>query len=123
MLRRHLAVSCLSLLLWLPSLAWGHARLVKSLPANRVVLSQPPTQVQLWFNEPLEAQFSQLSVWNAAGQRVDAGNITTDPKDTKKLLLDLPALGNGVYTVKFRVLSVDSHIIENQFSFTVQTSP
>ncbi len=122
MSRDYLVLACLSLSLWLalPSSAWAHARLVKSIPAKQAVLAQAPTQIQLWFNEPLEARFSQVSVWNAAGQQVHKGAIQGDPQDTKKLIIPLPALDMGLYTVKYRVLSVDSHLIENQFSFTVQ---
>lgn len=123
MSRRSLLMTCLSILLCLPSSSWSHARLMKSIPARRAVLSTPPTRVQLWFNEPLEARFSQLSVWNAAGQRVDEGDLQVDPQDAKKLSLNLPRLKIGRYTVKFRVLSVDSHLITNQFSFTVEPTP
>lgn len=123
MVRGYLALGFLSVWLMLPSSAWAHARLVKSIPANRAVLAQAPAQLQLWFNEPLEVRFSRISVWNAAGQQVDKGGLQADPQDTKKLTLPLPALEAGLYTVKYRVLSVDSHIIENQLSFTIQKSP
>jgi copper resistance protein C len=118
-----ICASCLSLVLCVPTSAWPHARLVKSVPASRAVLSQAPAQVQLWFNERLEAHFCQLSVWNAAGHRVESGDIQVDPADPKKLSVGLPALATGLYTVKYRALSVDSHIVENQFTFTVRGSP
>jgi methionine-rich copper-binding protein CopC len=116
-------VSCLSLLLCLPASAWPHAQLVKSVPAPRAVLSKAPGHVQLWFNEGLEARFCHISVWNAAGQQVDSGDIRADPGNPKQLSVRLPALAPGIYTVKYRVLSVDSHIVEDQFSFTVRESP
>ena len=116
-------ISCLSLVLCVPTSAWPHARLVKSVPASRAVLSKAPAQVQLWFSERLEARFCHLSVWNAEGQRVDSGDTQVDPADPKKLSAGLPALAMGIYTVQYRVLSVDSHIVENQFSFTVGRSP
>ena len=116
-------VSCLSLLLYLPSSAWPHAQLVKSVPTRRAVLSKAPGHVQLWFNEGLEARFCHISVWNAAGQQVDSGVLRADPGNPKQLSISLPALAPGIYTVKYRVLSVDSHIVEDQFSFTVRESP
>ena len=82
-----------------------------------------PGPVQLWFDERLEARFCQLSVWNAAGQQVARGDIQVDPADSKKLSVGLPALPTGISTVKYRVLSVDSHIVENQFIFIVWGSP
>ena len=118
-----ICVSCLSLLLCLPMSAWSHAKLVKSTPARRAVLSKAPGHVQLWFNERLEARFCHLAVWNAAGQQVDSGDTRVDPENPKQLSVSLPALAPGIYTVKYRVLSVDSHIVEDQFSFTVRGSP
>jgi methionine-rich copper-binding protein CopC len=110
-----------ALLLMVPTDSWAHAYLVKSAPARRAVLSGPPPRVMLWFNERLETQFSQLSVWNTEGQRVDGGDVQVGPDDAKKLSVGIPTLPAGVYTVKFRVLSVDGHIVEAEFPFTVRS--
>jgi copper resistance protein C len=111
----------LIVLLMVPITSWGHAYLVKSSPARRAVLSTPPARIVLWFNERLEAQFSQLSVWNAEGQQVDGGNVQVGPDDGKRLAVDVPALPAGSYTVKYRVLSVDGHVVEAEFPFTVRS--
>jgi methionine-rich copper-binding protein CopC len=118
-----LCVRLLCLLLLTPLDVWSHASLVKSVPARRAVLSRLPARVQLWFNERLEAQFSQLSVWDAEGRQVDSGDVRVHPDDPKQLSVGLPALAPGTYTVKYRVLSVDSHIVDGQFPFTVRESP
>jgi copper resistance protein C len=120
---RSLWISLLGLVLLVPTGVWSHAVLVKSIPAHRAVLSRVPTRVQLWFNERLEAQFCSLSVWNAGGQQVDRGDVHVSPEDPKKLSVGLAALAPGTYTVKYRVLSVDGHIVEQAFSFTLRNSP
>jgi methionine-rich copper-binding protein CopC len=109
------------MLLTVPSSSWGHAYLVKSSPARRAALSSPPTRVVLWFNERLEPQFSQLSVWNADGQQVDGGDVQVGPDDSKRLSVGIPTLPAGSYTVKYRVLSVDGHVVEAEFPFTVRS--
>lgn len=114
-------VSVLGPVLLAPALSWGHAFLVKSAPARRAVLLRPPARVQLWFNERLELAFSRVSVWNAAGERVDLEDIRIDPDDPKKLSVGLRILAPGRYTVKFRVLSIDGHVVEGQFLFMVRT--
>jgi copper resistance protein C len=111
----------LIILLMVPISSWGHAYLVKSSPARRAVLSNPPTRVVLWFNERLEAQFSQLSLWNAEGQQVDVGDVQGGPDDSRRLSVGLPTLPAGSYTVKYRVLSVDGHIVEAEYSFTIRS--
>ncbi len=108
------------MLFTMPSNSWGHAYLVKSSPARRAVLSTPPTRVVLWFNERLEAQFSQISIWNAEGQQIDGGDVQVGPDDSKKLSVGIPTLPAGSYTVKYRVLSVDGHVVEAEFPFTIR---
>jgi methionine-rich copper-binding protein CopC len=108
------------LVLVVPASSWAHAYLVKSSPTRRAVLSNAPSRVVLWFNERLEAQFSQLSVWNREGGQVDSGDIQVGPDDPKKLSVGIPTLPAGGYSVKFRVLSVDGHIVEAEFPFSVR---
>ena len=110
----------LVLLLVVPASGWAHAYLVKSSPARRAVLSNPPSRVVLWFNERLEAQFSQLSVWSREGEQVDSGDTQVGPDDPKKLSVGVPPLPAGAYSVKFRVLSVDGHVVEAEFPFSVR---
>jgi copper resistance protein C len=111
----------LIILLMVPISSWGHAYLVKSSPARRAMLSTPPTRVVLWFNERLEAKFSQLSIWNAEGQQMDGGDVQVGPDDRKRLSVGIPMLPAGIYTVKYRVLSVDGHIVEAEFPFTIRS--
>jgi methionine-rich copper-binding protein CopC len=93
---------------------------VKSQPARRAVLTHPPARVELWFNERLEPAYSSVSVATEAGTRVDRGDVTVGPDDPHKLSVRLPALESGRYTVHFRVLSVDGHVVESSFAFSVK---
>ena len=103
-----------------PTAGWAHAVLVRSAPAARATLSRPPERVQLWFNERLEPAYSRATVWDASGTQVDASDGVVDPAEPTRLTVSLPALVPGTYTVKFRVLSVDGHLVESQFPFTVR---
>lgn len=107
-------------LVLLPAAAEGHAFLVKSSPARRAVLAHPPARVELWFNERLEPAYSSVTVTNAAGTRVDLRDVTVGPDDPRRLAVSLPPLPPGRYTVGFRVLSVDGHVVEASFPFTVK---
>ena len=92
--------------------ARAHASLVRSTPAHRAVLGQMPDRVQLWFNERLEPAYSTVSVWNEAGAQVDGGDVAVGPDDSRRLSVTVEARQSGLYTVKYRVLSVDGHIVE-----------
>ena len=99
---------------------WAHAFLVRSSPAARATLSRPPERVQLWFNERLEPAYSRVSVWNREAQRVDAGDVQVAPAEPTRLSVGVPPLPAGSYAVKYRVLSVDGHVVEAEFGFTVR---
>ncbi len=101
-------------------LAWGHAALVRSTPAQRAVITRSPDRVRLWFNEPLEAKFARVSVWDGQARQVDRQDIVVGPEDQRGLSVGVPELGPGPYTVRYRVLSVDGHVVEGSFRFTVR---
>lgn len=107
----------------LVSVAWGHAVLVRSSPANRAVVAQPPARVQLWFNERIEPAYARLTVVDARAQPVDTGDVVVGPEDSRQISVALPGLEAGRYTARYRVLSVDGHIVEGELSFTVGRRP
>jgi copper resistance protein C len=118
-LRRRFTAAALGVLL-VTTTAWPHAALVRSTPARRATLTAAPDRVQLWFNEAIEPRFSGVSVWNAAGEQVDLGNARVEPEDPKRLTVGLKPLERGAYRVRFRVLSVDGHVVESEFPFTLR---
>ncbi|HSF57652.1 MAG TPA: copper resistance CopC family protein [Candidatus Binatia bacterium] len=107
-------------LLTFPSTVLPHAALVKSVPARRAQIFKAPAQIQLWFNEKLEARFSSLTVTDSSGKRVDQGNVAVGTDDPKRLSVAVHPLPLGLYRIKFRVLSVDGHVVEDEFPFTVR---
>ena len=113
------AASAVVLGLW-PAAAWSHAYLVRSTPAARAAVARSPERVQLWFNERLEPAYSRVSVHNRDGQRVDVGDVQVAPAEPTRLSVGVPSLPAGSYAVKYRVLSVDGHVVEAEFSFTVR---
>jgi copper resistance protein C len=101
--------------------ALAHAMLVKAEPARRASLTVTPTQVRLWFNEEVEKDYASLTVLNADKAAVTEVKPHTAPDDPKAIVLPLPELASGKYTVKFRVLSVDGHVVDSSYDFTVKS--
>ena len=100
--------------------ALAHSMLVKAEPPRRAVLTAAPAQVQLWFNEEIEGDYASLVVLNAEKHPVTEIKPQLAPDDRKSIVLPLPELTPGKYSVKFRVLSVDGHVVESYFDFTVK---
>jgi methionine-rich copper-binding protein CopC len=114
---KHLLV--LFALLLAPSALWAHAYLVKSAPAQRAVLYRSPSRIELWFNERLESKYSSLSVSDADGKALQTGIGEVSVENPKRLSASIKPLPPGRYIVTYRVLSVDGHIVKDQFPFTV----
>jgi copper resistance protein C len=100
--------------------ALAHSMLVKAEPPRRAVLAKSPTQVQLWFNEEIEGDYASLVVLDAEKHPVTEVKPKLAPEDRKSIVLPLPELTPGKYSVKFRVLSVDGHVVESYFDFSVK---
>ena len=99
----------------------AHAMLTKAEPPRRAQLAQPPAQVRLWFNEEVEKDYASLAVLDAAKAPVTETQPQIAKDDPKAIVLPLPELSAGKYTVKFRVLSVDGHVVDSSYDFTVKS--
>ena len=100
--------------------ALAHSMLVKAEPARRAVLTKAPNQVRLWFNEKIEGDYASLIVLDDKKQSITDVKPTLASDDPKSIILPLPELLPGKYSIKFRVLSVDGHVVESSFDFTVK---
>ena len=98
----------------------AHAALVKTEPPRRAIVAKAPAQVQLWFNEEIEGDYASLVVLDAEKHPVSEVKPQLATDDPKSIVLPLPELTPGKYSVKFRVLSVDGHVVDSSFDFTVK---
>lgn len=100
--------------------AAAHSRLVKSDPSARAVLTTPPKELKLWFNEAVEPSFAKIWIAPAQGDHIP---LTTrgDSNDKKLLISTFPDnLPNGPVNIGFHVLSVDGHTVDDKLSFTIK---
>ena len=94
----------------------AHASLDHAEPRVGNTVASPPHQVTLWFTQKLEAAFSCITVTNAAGERVDTGKTRVSGN---QMSISLRPGGGGTYHVTWRVLSVDTHTTDGNFTFQV----
>jgi copper resistance protein C len=117
------AVVALATMLLLAGAAAGHAFLERAEPRVGSTVRTAPPQVRVWFTERLEPAFSTLEVFNDRGEQVSDGQAQVDATNPALLQTALKPLGLGTYRVKWRVLSVDTHVTEGDFTFRVAVSP
>jgi len=116
-MRRSKIVGIIPLLLLLATgEATAHAFLDHAEPRVGNKVASPPHEVTLWFTQKLEPAFSDVTVTNAAGQRVDTGKPRVSGN---QMSVSLRSGGSGTYHVTWRVLSVDTHTTDGSFTFQV----
>ncbi|HXD00784.1 MAG TPA: copper homeostasis periplasmic binding protein CopC [Verrucomicrobiae bacterium] len=108
------------LFLSLQSQAWAHAFLDHAEPKVGSAVAKAPAEVKIWFTQELEPAFSSLQVTDAQGKEVDKKDAHLDSKDKSLLVVSVPELPAGVYTVAWHVVSVDTHKTQGHFEFTIK---
>jgi len=99
--------------------ASAHAHLEKSSPADGSVITTSPSSIVLSFSEA--ARLTALSI-----QRGDEAKQNLKPLPTtaaQQISVPLPPLKPGAYSLTWRVLSEDGHMMSGTLHFTLAGEP
>jgi copper resistance protein C len=97
----------------------AHAFLKDAEPRVGSTVQTSPSEVRIRFTENIEPGLSSIQVFNASGVEVDKRDLHLDRSDHALLHVSLPRLGAGIYKVVWRVVSVDTHVTNGNFTFRV----
>jgi copper transport protein len=102
----------------------AHAVLQRTEPPANAVLPDPPATIELWFSEPLESNYSKISLRDGSGALVTTPPAIVDAADPYHLLLEPGDLADGIYTVVWQVVSsADGHTTTGSFPFSIGVAP
>ncbi|WP_431953323.1 copper resistance CopC/CopD family protein [Actinacidiphila sp. bgisy167] len=100
--------------------ASAHAALVSSDPAQGAVVGTAPAQVRLTFSEGVLLTKDAIRVLGPDGGRADTGGANDAGRgDTTAAVALRQGLGDGTYTVAWKVVSDDSHPVAGAFTFSI----
>jgi methionine-rich copper-binding protein CopC len=119
------AVVGLGLLLASTTQAFAHARYDRSEPAAGAMVDGQPFVLKAYFTQELTSK-STIRVLDANGAQVDLadGHVDLDDPDRKVMVVSLPALPQGVYTVEWGSVSAEDGDPETgTFAFGVGMTP
>jgi copper transport protein len=104
--------------------SFAHPVYVDSSPKAFQSVPSSPAQVNVFFTEPIELDYSSISVLGPDGSTVDLSDPHNVEGDTASIGVTLqPNLPEGEYTVTTNVLSaVDGHVVQETFTFGVGTA-
>ena len=98
--------------------AAAHAFLDRASPAVGSTVHTPPSEMRIQYTEELEPAYSTAQVQDASGATVSAA-AHVDANEKSVLVVPLGPLKPGRYKVIWKVLSVDTHVTNGTFTFTV----
>ena len=99
-------------------LALAHARPLDSTPANGAVLAQAPHVVTLRFDDVVVVAPGAAAIRNGG----DGASLLAGAEQARGSIVTLPlraGLGDGDYSVRWRVLGDDGHLLEGVLAFAV----
>ena len=99
----------------------AHSTLVSSNPAADSTVVDFPMEVTLTFNEELlkvgQENPNKVEVFDESGVLVSGASVLSGARIAAPVGID----GNGAYTVKYRVVSKDGHVVEDEYQFNVES--
>ena len=118
-MKRLLALTLLLVMYALPVNA--HSALVSSVPAADATVVDFPMEVVLNFNEDLmivgDENPNKLEVFDSQGALVSGGTVVKGAS----IAAPVGIVGNGAFSVKYRVVSKDGHVVEGSYRFNVES--
>ncbi len=102
------------------SVGFAHANLLRSDPADGSTLEKSPKEISIWFDEPISDRFSSVKLFDVDSKPIEVTGIRTDVTDPTHLIVTIPELSPGVYSVLWKILSeVDGHYNQGLLVFGV----
>ena len=118
-MKRLLALTFLMVMYALPVNA--HSALVSSVPAADATVVDFPMEVVLNFNEELmivgDENPNKVEVFDSQGALVSGGTVVKGAS----IAAPVGIVGNGAFSVKYRVVSKDGHVVEGSYGFNVES--
>jgi methionine-rich copper-binding protein CopC len=114
-MKTKLTIWVAALLAVVGQLAYAHTELSGSVPADKAVLEAAPKEVMLHFSAPV--RLTALSLQKQGQSKQSLGPLPADASE--HVSIAAPALSEGRYTVSWRALSADTHVMTGEFDFAV----
>ena len=103
-----------------PEIILAHAIIVKTSPPQGGVAAGNIGKVDVWYDAGIRDSLAALAVVSAAGERVDKRDAAIDASDPAHVSVSVSPMIPGKYTVRYRALSADGHMVSGAWEFDVQ---
>ncbi|RWZ50176.1 copper resistance protein CopC [Halobacillus fulvus] len=117
---KSITLSVLMILLGLTTFvlpASAHTSMVEGTPGDGETMNETVSDVTITFNTTVE-EGSTLSIEDSSGTITEPESVEVSGEQLKASFAS--PLSNGNYTVNWEIIGADGHLIENQYSFTIE---
>lgn len=98
--------------------ALAHTVLSSSVPAQDTVVAAAPEALVLTFST--DVRITALTLTDAASVSYDLGALPTTAQ--REFSIPVPALASGYYTIAWRAVGADTHVVSGEINFAVGAS-
>ena len=96
-----------------------HFALSKSVPEAESTVASPP-EIRLWFTQVPQEGTMSIRLLDGDGEPVPTDETAQDAEDGRVFSVTVPdPLPAGRYSVRWRGLGEDGHVVRGEFSFSV----
>jgi copper transport protein len=99
--------------------ASAHNSFVSSDPADGDTLDAAPFEISIVFENAVPLDTASATVIDDSGTRTEINTLRHGASGDTEIIVDLPPLGPGEVTVRWRLVSSDGHVISERIEFTV----
>lgn len=98
----------------------AHTSLISQSPKGNSVVQDLPSKISLTFDESLIVigQANSITVMDPNGTEVSTGETSVEDNIVSRSLI--PSTLSGKFTVSYRVVSEDGHVVANSYQFVVE---
>ena len=97
-----------------------HLRLVRARPGVDSTYAGSPAAISLWFSEKVNPKTTAVTMTDKAGRVVKLGPLSRDTAAKAPVVAKvLQTVAPGQYTVAWRAVGRDGHVVKNKYGFTV----
>ena len=98
----------------------AHAIVVRTSPPQNGAAAANIAKVDVWYDAGIRDSLAALAVVTEGGERVDKRDAAIDSGDAAHVSVSVNPLTPGKYTVRYRALSADGHLVSGAWDFEVK---
>ncbi|RCW73245.1 copper transport protein [Saliterribacillus persicus] len=108
------------LVILFPTLVSAHTSLLEANPAPNSELVKAPETVTLTFSGTLDSSLYEIKLYQDEGKEVVFDEATKIEDNQQTIYRELTDLDSGDYSLSYKVIGADGHVIEDTYSFSLR---